>query len=160
MKALLVLRRKLLATFRVTLLRLQFRDIQVGKKFFCNKGFFLSRTIKLRVGDNVYFGRYTHVGNNLTIGDHVMVASHTAFVGGDHRIDNIGATLIRNSGRKSSKTTIIEDNVWLGHGCIIMAGITIKSGAVVAAGSVVTKDVGNDEIVGGSPAQLIRKRKP
>ncbi len=160
MKTLFAFRRKILASVRVTALRLQLRDIKVGTNFYCNKGFFVARGKKLIAGDNVYFGRHAHIGNDLILSDDVMVASNCAFVGGDHKIDNLGTTLIRESGIEHRKTTVIENNVWIGHGCIIMAGVTIKSGAVVAAGAVVTKDVGNDVIIGGSPAVLIRKRIP
>jgi acetyltransferase-like isoleucine patch superfamily enzyme len=56
------------------------------------------------------------------------------------------------------KKTIIKNDVWVGHGAIINAGITIENGAVIAAGSVVTKDVPAYAIVGGNPAKLIRYR--
>lgn len=151
-------RRLILGRLRYLSLRLRFLDIRVGKNFFCLRHFYLARGFRARIGDNVYLGRYTHIGANLDIGNNVLVASHVAFVGGDHKIDNIGATPMKFSGRLHDKKTIVKDNVWIGHGAIIMAGITIQSGAVVAAGSVVTKDVGNNEIVGGSPARFIRKR--
>jgi acetyltransferase-like isoleucine patch superfamily enzyme len=52
----------------------------------------------------------------------------------------------------------IEDDVWIGANCTITAGVTIRSGAVVAANSVVTRDVGHNEIVGGTPARLLKLR--
>jgi len=56
------------------------------------------------------------------------------------------------------KTTLIKNDVWIGQGAIINAGVTIHNGAVIAAGSVVTRDVPAYAIVGGNPAQLIRYR--
>ncbi len=56
------------------------------------------------------------------------------------------------------KKTIIKNDVWIGHGAIINAGVTIENGAVIAAGAVVTKDVPAYAVVGGNPAQLIRYR--
>lgn len=53
----------------------------------------------------------------------------------------------------------IEDDVWLGRNVIVMPGIRIGKGAIVAAGSVVTKDVSDYTIVGGVPAKLIRTRQ-
>ena len=53
---------------------------------------------------------------------------------------------------------IIEDNVWVGYDCKIMAGVHIKSGAVIGAGAVVTKDVPQNAIVGGIPAKVIKYR--
>ena len=54
--------------------------------------------------------------------------------------------------------TVIEDDVWIGHGVTIMAGVCIGRGAIVAAGAVVTKDVPRYTLVGGVPAKLIRER--
>jgi len=151
-------RRYVLGKLRYLRLRLLLLDIRVGSDFFCLKKLYLARGFKVRIGDSVYLGRNTHIANNLKIGNKVLIASSVSFVGGDHKIDNLGDTPIKFSGRLHEETTVIEDNVWIGHGAIIMAGVTIKSGAVVAAGAVVTKDVGVNEIVGGSPAKLIRKR--
>lgn len=58
------------------------------------------------------------------------------------------------------KTTQIKNDVWIGHGAMINAGICIENGAIIAAGSVVTKDVPAYAIVGGNPAKLIRYRFP
>mgnify|MGYP006262473771 CR=1 FL=1 len=54
---------------------------------------------------------------------------------------------------------IIENDVWIGEGCTIMSGIRIGSGSIVAAKSVVTKDVPASTIVAGSPAKFIKERK-
>lgn len=103
-------------------------------------------------------GNYCHIAAEATIGNDVLFASYVSLVGGDHKIDNIDC-LIRKSGKETLKQIIIEDDVWVGHGAIILHGVHIKKGAVVAAGSVVTKDINEYEIVGGNPARLIRLRK-
>lgn len=61
--------------------------------------------------------------------------------------------------RRENKVTIGPDT-WFGHGAIILPGVTVGTGAVVAAGAVVTRDVAPYTIVGGSPAKLIRRRFP
>ena len=94
----------------------------------------------------------------LKIGNDVMFGSYVSCVGGDHNIDDINVKM-NSSGRDILKTTIIENNVWIGHGSIVMHGITIETGAVIAAGSVVTKNVPAYSIFGGNPAILIRKRQ-
>ena len=53
---------------------------------------------------------------------------------------------------------VIEDDVWIGANCLITAGVRIGEGAVIAGGSVVTKDVKKNSIVGGVPAKLIKMR--
>ena len=54
--------------------------------------------------------------------------------------------------------TIVEDYVWIGTGAIILPGLKIGTGAVIGAGSVVTKDVGDYDFVAGNPAKFIKKR--
>ena len=87
-----------------------------------------------------------------------MFSSFVSLVGGDHRFDNIVGPM-RNSGREKILTIVIEDDVWIGHGSIILHGVTVHSGAVVAAGSVVVSDVLSNAIVAGNPARFIRSRK-
>ena len=94
----------------------------------------------------------------MNIADDVLIASYVSFVGGDHRFDDID-TPMKESGRDIIKTITIESDVWVGHGAIIMHGVTLYSGCVVAAGAVVTKDVPSNSIVGGNPAKFIRNRK-
>jgi len=59
-----------------------------------------------------------------------------------------------------SAPVIIEDRVWIGCQAIILAGVTIGRGSVVAAGAVVTKDVPSGMLVGGNPARVIRETEP
>lgn len=144
---------------RYYLRRALFFDIKAGKRFYPRGGFHIAKGHRIRVGNDVYMGRHTHIACNVEIGDDVLIASYVGFVGGDHRIDHIGDQLIRQSGRIHEKKTVIESNVWIGHGCIVLAGVTMKSGSVLAAGSVLNKDVGENEIWAGVPAKFLRKRK-
>ena len=63
----------------------------------------------------------------------------------------------RISGLEFGKPIIIGDNAWIGGGAIILPNITIGSNVVIAAGSVVTKDVPDNVVVGGNPAKIIKK---
>ena len=157
LKNLLSIRRKLLGALRLNALRFRNKQFVAGKNFFCGKGVVISRKNIISIGDNFYMGNYCHLAADAIIGNDVLFASFVSLVGGDHKIDQIDVP-IRLSGRDILKKIVIEDNVWIGHGAIIMHGVTIKSGAVIAAGSVVTKNVESDSIVGGNPAREIRKR--
>jgi acyl-[acyl carrier protein]--UDP-N-acetylglucosamine O-acyltransferase len=85
------------------------------------------------------------------IGDNVRIAPYTIILDSDfHDIKDHFADGL-------SKPVIIEDNVWLATRCTILKGVRIGKGSVVAAGSIVTKDVPPNCIVAGIPARVIRK---
>jgi len=97
------------------------------------------------------------VGVNVELGRYVMLAPRVAIVGGDHRTDEPGVPMIF-SGREIVPRTTIEDDVWVGYGAIVMAGVRIGRGAIVAAGAIVTKDIPPYEIHGGIPARKLSDR--
>ena len=104
--------------------------------------------------------------NRLTIGNFCSIASEVVFIpGSDHPVDTISTfpfkvmCLHQQQGEAISKGDIVvDDDVWIGHGSTILSGVHIGQGAVVAAGSVVTKDVPPYAIVGGVPAKVIKYR--
>ena len=159
LKALINIRRFFLGQLRkLKLFSFNKNKITIGRNFYCGKDCFVSSKNIFIIGDNFYMGSYCHLAANSKIGNDVLLASFVSLVGGDHKIDDINTT-IREAGRDKFKPIEIEDNVWIGHGVIVMHGVKIFSGAVVAAGSVVTKNIPRDEIWGGVPAKFIRKRK-
>jgi chloramphenicol O-acetyltransferase type B len=97
------------------------------------------------------------LAGHITIGDYCLIASYVAFVGGDHPIDTTGYPM-RFSGGPHLVETVVENDVWIGHGAIILQGVRIGEGSVVAAGSVVRKDVAPFTIVAGNPARHVRDR--
>jgi acetyltransferase-like isoleucine patch superfamily enzyme len=112
----------------------------------------------VELGRRVQFGRRCLIECDIQFGDDVLVAESVAFIGRqDHRYDIAGKTMW-DSPRGDSRKTFVEDDVWIGHGAIILAGVTIGSGAIVGAGSVVTKDVPRYSIVAGVPAREVSQR--
>jgi acetyltransferase-like isoleucine patch superfamily enzyme len=95
----------------------------------------------------------------VSIGAYTMFAPRAVVVGGDHRFDIPGTPIIF-SGRYEVPETHIGRDAWIGYGAIIMAGCSIGDGAIVAAGSVVTKDIPAYEIHAGTPAKQIKDRFP
>jgi acetyltransferase-like isoleucine patch superfamily enzyme len=92
----------------------------------------------------------------LTIGDDVRIGSHCAILSSTHRFESTVVT-IREQGVERCET-IVENNVWMGHGCTILGGVRIGSGAVIGAGAVVTRDVPAGSIATGIPAQVTGTR--
>ena len=137
--------------------RLKGCDVTVGARTYIASGTFFSSGKKFMLGADTYIGRNVSLSCDLCLGSSVLVASSVAFVGGDHKIDGIDCN-IKDAGRDVIKPITVEDNVWVGHGAVILHGVTLNSGCVVAAGSIVTKDVPPNAVVGGNPASLIRFR--
>ena len=150
--------KKLLVFTRILRGRLNGAKLYVKKGTYIAKGVYFSKSRSITIGDGSYIGRYVSLSCHVEIGTNVLIASNVAFVGGDHRIDNINCHMI-HSGRYTIKKIVIEDNVWIGHGAIIMHGTHLATGSVVGAGSVVTKNVSKNEIVAGNPAKHVRFRK-
>lgn len=109
-------------------------------------------------GDKVQFGSHCKIQCDIAFGNSVLVASNVTFVGKDDYLTNVVGTTIWESGRGDSYKTYVGNDVWIGHGAIIIAGVTIGDGAIVAAGSVVAKNIPPCEIWGGNPARKIKDR--
>ncbi len=110
------------------------------------------------IGDNCSINPYTIIYGHggLTIGNYVLIAGHCMIIPNNHIYKDISRPIALQG--NISKGIVIEDNVWIGHGCSILDGVRIREGAVVAAGSVVNKDIGENEIYGGVPAKFMSKR--
>lgn len=104
-----------------------------------------------------FIGPHCTVYPKVSIGRFSLLANHVAIIGGDHIYKKAGVPTIY-AGRDLEKPTEIGQDVWIGANSIIMTGVKIGDGAIVAAGSVVTKDVAPYTIVGGVPAKYIKDR--
>lgn len=133
-----------------------YRFLALGKDFSCGNSLFVFPN-HVSVGDHVYVGSHGHLAGRITIGDYGLIASYVAFVGGDHPVDVEGYPMCFAGGPYLVET-VLEKDVWIGHGAIIMQGVRIGEGSIVAAGSVVTKDVAPYSIVAGNPARKLRER--
>lgn len=112
---------------------------------------------------------FGNTDEKLIIGNFVSIASEVTFIlGGNHQIRSFStyplkSLLLGNDTVMDAQTKgpiIIEDEVWIGANCVIISGVTIGKSAIIAAGSVVTKDVPAFAIVGGNPAKFIKWRIP
>lgn len=105
---------------------------------------------------SINFGSIIGGLGGIEIGDNVRIASHVTILSAEHVFDEVD-TPIHEQGLRAKKT-ILRNNVWIGSNVIVLMGITINEGAVVGAGSVVTKDVEANTVVAGVPAVVIKKR--
>jgi acetyltransferase-like isoleucine patch superfamily enzyme len=104
-----------------------------------------------------FVGEQCRVGPKVEIGKYVMFAPQVVVLGADHCFDKAGIPMIF-SGRPELATTLIESDVWIGYGAILIAGIKIGRGSIVGASAVVTKNIPPYEIWAGIPARKIGDR--
>lgn len=138
-----------------------YRRYEIGKDFHVGRRVRFWAKSKIVIGDYFYMGRDSQIECDVIIGDDVLCGNHVAFVGKyDHHFQLVGSSIIHSPSIRSEEyqwkglglITRVGNDVWIGYGSIIVQGVTIGDGAIVAAGSVVTKDVEPYTIVAGNPA--------
>lgn len=121
----------------------------------------------VRIGNQVYVGKDVHIEANCRIGDYCLIANRVAIVGRhDHDFSAVGFPVRfspwigsqRFPSQYKGEEAVIEDDVWISYGAIVLTGLTIGRGSVIAAGSVVTRDIPPYSIAAGVPAQVIGRR--
>jgi len=114
----------------------------------------------LTIGNDTYIGEHNNIraaGGMITIGDKCLLSQGTALIASNH--GTLRADFIRDQAWDTAKVGItIEDDVWIGCNAVVLPGIRIGKGAVIAAGSIVTKDVPGYAIVAGVPARVMKYR--
>jgi acetyltransferase-like isoleucine patch superfamily enzyme len=113
----------------------------------------------IRIARRVWLGPYVVIYGHggVEIGEHSLVGMHATILSSNHAVPNFG-TLIRDMPDELLPTRIGRD-VWIGANAVILGGVAIGDGAVVAAGAVVSRDVEPGFIVAGNPAVAVKKRK-
>lgn len=113
---------------------------------------------KIHIGNSCHVGESTIIYSDMgvTVGDNVIVSRQNIIVDFDHFYENIN-TLINQQGI-NRKTVMIEEDVWVSSHCVITKGIKIERGAVIGAGSVLTKSIPAYSVAGGIPGRIIKKR--
>lgn len=114
--------------------------------------------VGLKVGNNSSIGPYAYIGCSgyIEIGDNVMMSPRVSIYSENHNFSETTLPMIEQGVTRSFVK--IEDDCWLAANSVILAGVTVGKGSVVAAGSIVTKDVPPYSIVAGNPARIIKSR--
>jgi len=133
-------------------------NVALGVGTTIGQGSIVSATHSLTIGDRVHIGRNCTIEVNGSIGDCVLMAANVGIVGrNDHATDEPtipmrDATWIGDRLLTGRDVITIGSDVWIGYGAVLLSGIEVGSGAVIAAGSVVTRDVPESAVVAGNPA--------
>lgn len=137
---------------------LQLMGAKIGTNIHIYPGVWITPGRNLTVGNDVDLAKdvlITTTGG-VFIGDRTLIGYRTQILSSNHTIPPLGEKFPISGDHH--KPIHIANDVWIGGNCTILAGVTINTGAVVAAGSVVTKDVPENSIVGGNPAKVIKYR--
>lgn len=108
----------------------------------------------IEIGEHSAIGSFVHIWGHggVTIGNRVLIASHTTITSLTH--DYSGENV--RFGKIIAKPVVINDDAWIGTHAVIMPGVTIGKGAIVGAGSIVTKNVEAYTVVVGNPARFVK----
>jgi acetyltransferase-like isoleucine patch superfamily enzyme len=133
--------------------------LELGDKVQLNRGVYLGAFGKhFSVGARTQFNRNALVDGrgSIRIGNDVLVGPGAQLISYQHRFESLEVS-INQQGLEAGEI-VIEDDVWIGAGAIVLAGITIGRGSVVGAGAVVTRSCPPYSILGGIPARIIGER--
>jgi acetyltransferase-like isoleucine patch superfamily enzyme len=136
--------------------------LEIGRGTFLEAGVTLhSADGRIRLGQRVYLSRGVTVGavGLVEVGDFALVAPGCYITDADHRFDDPSLP-VPDQGMTSKGPTVLEDNVWLGANVVVTGGVRIGRRSVVAANSVVTKDVPAFSIAAGVPARVLSRIAP
>lgn len=140
------------------------RNVRLGEHVHLGFGSRLWAPSRLTVGEESYIGRYCTIECDGSIGRGALIANNVGIVGRrDHDHLQAGSPVVRSRwvGERATDERDVVDigsDVWIGFGAVVLTGVRVGRGAVIAAGAVVTHDVPEYAIVGGNPASVIRYR--
>lgn len=139
------------------------KNVSVGSNIHVGAGSIIESPNHLSIGNDVYIGKYCTVECDGSIGNSVMIANCVGLIGRyDHDYTAVGLPLRKApwigepdyTGLGKGLKIQIEDDVWIGYGAIVLSGVTIGRGSIIAAGSIVTRDIPPYSIAIGSPATV------
>lgn len=148
-----------------TINALSYDGVEIGDNFTLGKYAMIECTgvlrnvgNKIKIGNNVGINHYCFIGvrGDIEIGNNVIFGPRVNIFSENHNFKRTDIP-IKDQGVTKEKT-VIGDDVWIGSNVSIMSGVKIGHGCILAAGSVITKNVEDYSVVGGVPAKLIRKR--
>ena len=127
-----------------------------GKKVNIEKGAIFSARASL--GDYSGIGINARINGTCTIGEKVMMGTDVVVITRNHAFDRTDIPMM-DQGFEEERPVVIGNDVWIGDRVMILPGVHVGEGAILAAGAVVTKDVPAYASVGGVPARVIKMRK-
>lgn len=128
---------------------------KTGETFLIEQPFVCDQGYNIEIGDNFYCNHNAVMldAAKITFGDYVFIAPNCGFYTAGHALD----VEQRNQGLEIAYPITVGNNVWIGGGVSVIPGVSIGDDTVIAAGSVVTKDIPSGVIAAGNPCRVIRE---
>jgi acetyltransferase-like isoleucine patch superfamily enzyme len=112
----------------------------------------------IKIGDDTrIYGSCIHAWKSIRIGKRCLIAANCHIIDSNGHLSSLENPKLRGQLRDVPKSVEIEDDVWIGAGCIVLPGVTIGKGSIIGAGSVVTGDIPGGVIAAGNPAKIVSK---
>lgn len=152
-----------LKLLRCKLLLARKKNIMIGNNSTFGRGTVFWAPHEMKIGNNVYIGKYCTIQADIEMGNNIEIANTVGLIGRyDHDYSKVGVSIkdapwigdAHYDFKGLNQKIIIDDDVWIGYGSVVFTGVHIHRGAIVAAGSIVTKDVPPYAIVAGNPAKI------
>jgi len=132
---------------------------KVGKNFIFSPDSVFVRPETISIGDNVFIARNAHISSqDILIGNNVMIGPNILMECDDHIFDQVGVLMREISHQRKAGRIEVEDDVWIGGNVTILKDVTIGTGSVVGANSLVTKSLPPFSICVGIPCRPKKKR--
>lgn len=134
---------------------------------YCGEHIFIHESVFLGNEENITIFNYVHIqpncklfaeGDEIIINEGTILAHNIQIFTRNHNYDSVDLKYLPYDERYNSKKVIIGKFVWIGANVLIMPGVTIDDGAVVAAGSVISKNIPQGAVVAGNPAKIVKYR--
>lgn len=152
-----------LKLLRCKILLARHKNITIGENSTFGRNTIFWAPNKMTIGNNVYIGKFCTIQADIEMGNNIEIGNNVGLIGRyDHDYTKIGVSIkdapwigdTTYDFKGKNLKIVIEDDVWIGYGSVVLTGVHIGRGAIVAAGSIVTKDIPPYAIVAGNPAEI------
>jgi len=143
-------------TIRVWYIAKVLKIMNYDKKTIIEPKTYLSNAKNIIIGSNCQINEHVFIQQAI-IEDEVLIAPNVAILSISHKHERVDVSIVYQ-GDTDPKPPIIKKGAWLGRNVVILPGVTVGEGAIVAAGAIVNKDVAAFTVVGGVPAKFIKNR--
>ena len=113
-----------------------------------------------RVGNNVFFGLYTYINGDVTVGDNVLIGPHCSIAAGNHKFDPATGWFSARTEPDGDDSVVIGDGSWLASNACVTGGVKLGRANLVCAGAIVTKSTPDYAIMAGVPARQVGRIDP